>query len=108
EWATASIAVGRGNEIQMLEEMRFPNSLGLLYAAFTQFTGFKVNSGEYKMMGLAPYCEPRYVEAILDHLVALKKDGSVELNLEYFAFLHQPAITTEPPAALPRRPAPAP
>jgi carbamoyltransferase len=108
EWATASIAVGRGHEIQMLEEMRFPNSLGLLYAAFTQFTGFKVNSGEYKMMGLAPYGEPRYVEAILDHLVDLKKDGSVDLNLEYFAFLHQPVMTNERFAALFGGPARAP
>ena len=108
EWATASIALGRGNSIQMREEMRFPNSLGLLYAAFTQFTGFKVNSGEYKMMGLAPYGEPQYVEAILDHLVDLKKDGSVQLNLEYFAFLHQPAMTNEKFAALFGGPARAP
>ena len=100
EWATASIAVGRDNQIRMLEEMRFPHSLGLLYSAFTQFTGFKVNSGEYKMMGLAPYGEPRYAQAILDHLVDLKKDGSLELNLEYFAFLDRPTMTNDKFAAL--------
>ncbi len=100
EWATGSIAVGRDRELTMLEEMRFPNSLGLLYSAFTQFTGFKVNSGEYKMMGLAPYGEPRYVDAILEHLVDLKKDGSLELNLEHFAFLHRPTMTNEKFAAL--------
>src|SRR5262249_51626147 len=75
EWATASIGVGRGNEIDLLREMRFPHSLGLLYSAFTQFTGFKVNSGEYKMMGLAPYGEPKYADKILEHLVHLKEDG---------------------------------
>ena len=69
EWATASIAVGHGAGIRMIEEMRFPCSLGLLYSAFTQFVGFKVNSGEYKMMGLAPYGVPRYKEAILEHVV---------------------------------------
>ena len=87
EWATASIGVGEGHRIELLKEMRFPASLGLLYSAFTQFTGFKVNSGEYKMMGLAPYGSPIYAQAILDHLVDLKDDGSLELNLDYFAFL---------------------
>jgi carbamoyltransferase len=87
EWATASIGVGRDSKIELLREMHFPNSLGLLYSAFTQFTGFKVNSGEYKMMGLAPYGEPRYVRQILDNLVDLKDDGSVELNMKYFGFL---------------------
>ncbi len=95
EWATASIGTGCGRQIRLLREMRFPHSLGLLYSAFTQFTGFKVNSGEYKMMGLAPYGEPRYVKQILDHLVDLKEDGSVELNLEYFGFLYQPSMTNE-------------
>ena len=89
EWATASIGVGRGNQVQLLEEMRFPHSLGLLYSTFTQFTGFKVNSGEYKMMGLAPYGKPVYTQKILDHLIDLKEDGSVELNLEYFGYLHE-------------------
>lgn len=87
EWATASLGHGSGNEVTLLKEMHFPHSLGLLYSAFTHFTGFKVNSGEYKMMGLAPYGEPRYVKPILDHLVDLKEDGSVELHLEYFGFL---------------------
>ncbi len=95
EWATASIGVGRGKTVELLEEMRFPHSLGLLYSAFTQFTGFKVNSGEYKMMGLAPYGKPRYVQQILEHLVDLKEDGSLELNLEYFGFLHQRSMTNE-------------
>lgn len=95
EWATASIGTGEGSKIELLREMRFPHSLGLLYSAFTYFTGFKVNSGEYKMMGLAPYGEPKYVDRILDKLVHLKDDGSVELNLEYFGFLHQPQMTNE-------------
>ena len=95
EWATASIAKGEGSEIKLLKEMRFPNSLGLLYSAFTQFTGFKVNSGEYKMMGLAPYGEPRYADRILEKLVDLKDDGSLELNLGYFAFLQRPEMTNE-------------
>jgi len=95
EWATASIGLGNGNKIRLLKEMHFPNSLGLLYSAFTQFTGFKVNSGEYKMMGLAPYGEPKYVETIYDNLVDLKSDGSLELNLDYFPFLSKPTMTNE-------------
>jgi len=95
EWATASIGVGRGNNVELMQEMRFPHSLGLLYSAITQFTGFKVNSGEYKMMGLAPYGKPIYVQQILDHLVDLKEDGSVELNLEHFGFLHQRSMIDE-------------
>jgi carbamoyltransferase len=95
EWATASIGVGSGSRIQLLKEMHFPHSLGLLYSAFTQFTGFKVNSGEYKMMGLAPYGEPKYVDTIYDNLVDLKSDGSLELNLDYFAYLSQPTMTNE-------------
>ena len=93
EWATATIGFGSGGDIRILRQMNFPHSLGLLYSAFTQFTGFKVNSGEYKMMGLAPYGEPKYVQTILDHLVDIKADGSVELNLEYFDFLSQPSMT---------------
>ena len=100
EWATAAIGVGRENRIELLKELRFPHSLGLLYSAFTQFTGFKVNSGEYKMMGLAPYGEPRYVQTIYDHLVDLKEDGSLELNLEYFDYLSRPAMTGEKFATL--------
>src|SRR5262249_10429091 len=86
EWATGSIAIGRGNEIQMLKELRFPHSLGLLYSAFTYFTGFKVNSGEYKLMGLAPYGEPKYVDLILRELMDLKEDGSFRLNMNYFNY----------------------
>jgi carbamoyltransferase len=93
EWATASIGIGNGSCMRLLKEMRFPHSLGLLYSAFTQFTGFKVNSGEYKMMGLAPYGEPKYVDTIYKHLVDLKKDGSVELNIDYFAFLAESSMT---------------
>ena len=76
EWATSSYGVGNGGTIEILGEQKFPHSLGLLYSAFTYFTGFKVNSAEYKVMGLAPYGEPRYVRAILDHLIDLKPDGS--------------------------------
>lgn len=94
EWATASIGAGEGNRIRLLKEMRFPNSLGLLYSAFTHFTGFKVNSGEYKMMGLAPYGEPVYEQKILDHIVGLKQDGSLSLNLDYFSFLRDVSMTS--------------
>lgn len=95
EWATASIWHGKGNTLVPLKEMRFPHSLGLFYSAFTQFTGFKVNSGEYKMMGLAPYGQPRYVQTILDHLVSVKDDGSIELNMDYFCFLSEPTMTND-------------
>ena len=87
EWATASYGIGNGNELNILAEMDFPHSLGLLYSAFTYFTGFKVNSGEYKVMGLAPYGRPLYVQAILDNLVDLKDDGSLSLNMAYFDFV---------------------
>ena len=86
EWATASIGVGVGNEIELMRELHWPDSLGLLYSAFTFFTGFKVNSGEYKLMGLAPYGEPRYVKLILDELIDLREDGSFRLNQEYFNY----------------------
>jgi carbamoyltransferase len=86
EWTTTSYGVGRGNRIQMLSELRFPHSLGLLYSAFTYFTGFKVNSGEYKLMGLAPYGEPKYVDLILRELIDLKDDGSFRLNMKYFNY----------------------
>ncbi len=86
EWATSSYGVGRGNRVQMLKEMHFPHSLGLLYSAFTYFTGFKVNSGEYKVMGLAPYGQPRFAQAIFDHLIDLKEDGSFAMNQEYFDY----------------------
>ncbi len=86
EWATTSVALGRGSQVEIIKEIRFPHSLGLLYSAFTYYTGFKVNSGEYKLMGLAPYGEPRYAQAILDHLLDLKPDGSFRLNMEYFNY----------------------
>ncbi|PYS24662.1 MAG: hypothetical protein DMF72_04305 [Acidobacteria bacterium] len=86
EWATSSLGVGRGNEITLLKELRFPDSLGLLYSAFTYYTGFKVNSGEYKVMGLAPYGEPKYVSLIKDHLAEVREDGSIRMNHEYFSY----------------------
>ncbi len=86
EWATASLGVGEENRIRILKEIHFPHSLGLLYSAFTYFTGFKVNSGEYKLMGLAPYGEPKYVDLILEQLIDLKDDGSYKLNLKYFDY----------------------
>jgi carbamoyltransferase len=86
EWATTSLAFGRGNTLEMIKEIHFPHSLGLLYAAFTAYTGFRVNSGEYKMMGLAPYGEPRYAQKILDNLVDVKADGSFHLDQSYFNY----------------------
>ncbi len=86
EWCTASAAVGRGNDLQLTKEMHFPHSLGLLYSAVTYYTGFKVNSGEYKLMGLAPYGQPDYVDVILDNLIDLKEDGSFRLDLTYFDY----------------------
>src|SRR5215510_2154561 len=86
EWATTSAWLGEDNRIQPLWEIHFPHSLGLLYSAFTYHTGFKVNSGEYKVMGLAPYGRPIYVRRILEHLIDLRPDGSLRLNLEYFNF----------------------
>lgn len=87
EWATASIGVGRGGDIALIRELRWPDSLGLLYSAFTYYTGFKVNSGEYKVMGLAPYGQPKYVDLIWKHLVELRDDGSFRLNQKYFNYL---------------------
>jgi len=86
EWATTSVAVGRGNELETVREIHFPHSLGLLYSAFTYYTGFKVNSGEYKVMGLAPYGEPKYAGLIHEYLIDLKEDGSFRLNQEYFDY----------------------
>jgi carbamoyltransferase len=86
EWTTTSAAVGAGNQLKIISEIRYPHSLGLLYSAFTYYTGFKVNSGEYKVMGLAPYGEPRYAQTIFDHLIDLKADGSFHLNLDYFDY----------------------
>ena len=95
EWATAAIAKGDGQKINLLKEMHFPNSLGLLYSAFTHFTGFKVNSGEYKMMGLAPYGRPIYKDLILKEIVNLKDDGSIQMNMDYFSFLHDTSTTSD-------------
>ena len=94
EWATGSIAVGRGNKIELLKELRFPHSLGLLYSAFTYFTGFKVNSGEYKLMGLAPYGEPVYRDVMLEKLLDLKEDGSFAMDMSYFAYCHRDVMTS--------------
>ena len=93
EWSTASIGVGRGRELSLLKELRFPHSLGLLYSAFTYFTGFKVNSGEYKIMGLAPYGEPRYVELIKRELLEIHDDGSIWMNPRYFTYSHGLTMT---------------
>jgi carbamoyltransferase len=93
EWATASFGIGRGNKIELSHEMDFPHSLGLLYSAFTYFTGFKVNSGEYKLMGLAPYGEPKYYDLIVDKLLDLKGDGSLRLNMSYFGYCHTMVMT---------------
>src|SRR5437660_8071892 len=86
EWATSSIGIGRGHEITLLQELRFPDSLGLLYSAFTYYTGFKVNSGEYKVMGLAPYGEPKYVSLIKDKLAEVRDDGSIRMNHQFFSY----------------------
>ena len=86
EWATSTVALGKGNNLKMLKEIYFPHSLGLLYSAFTYYTGFKVNSGEYKLMGLAPYGNPKYKNKILDALIDLKDDGSFKLNMKYFNY----------------------
>jgi carbamoyltransferase len=94
EWATGSIGVGRGNRIAMLKELRFPHSLGLLYSAFTYFAGFKVNSGEYKLMGLAPYGDPIYKDLILRHLIDLRDDGSFRMDMSYFGYCHDDVMTT--------------
>jgi carbamoyltransferase len=86
EWATTSAGIGRGSELTITKEIHFPHSLGLLYSAFTYYTGFKVNSGEYKVMGLAPYGEPKYAQTIFDHLIDLKADGTFYLNMDYFDY----------------------
>jgi carbamoyltransferase len=95
EWSTTSLAHGDGNKLQVLQEIHFPHSLGLLYSAFTYYTGFKVNSGEYKVMGLAPYGEPRYVDVIKENLIDIKDDGSFRLNLDYFDYCTGLRMTNE-------------
>jgi len=86
EWTTTSLALGDGRDLKVIREIHFPHSLGLLYSAFTYYTGFKVNSGEYKVMGLAPYGDPRFANAIRESLIDVKEDGSFRLNLEYFEY----------------------
>ena len=106
EWATGSYGIGEGNEIKLLKEMRFPHSLGLLYSAFTYFCGFKVNSGEYKLMGLAPYGTPKYLDQIQEHIATIHEDGSISLNMEHFGFLDRLEMISDRFAALfggPRR-----
>jgi carbamoyltransferase len=95
EWATTSLAWGQGNKLEMLKEIHFPHSLGLLYSAFTYYTGFKVNSGEYKVMGLAPYGEPKFKDKILEHIVDLKEDGSFRLDQKYFDYCTGLRMTNE-------------
>jgi len=95
EWATSTIGLGIDNRVEILRELKFPHSLGLLYSAFTYFTGFRVNSGEYKLMGLAPYGEPKYVQKIMDNLLDLKDDGSFRLNLKYFGYLDGLTMTND-------------
>ena len=94
EWATATLAVGEGNTLRMCNQLTFPHSLGLLYSAFTSFTGFKVNSAEYKMMGLAPYGESAYTDLIKEHLLDIKDDGSFRLNMKYFGYLDDLVMTS--------------
>src|SRR6185312_1478809 len=86
EWATTTIGYGQGNKITLLKEIHFPHSLGLLYSAFTYYTGFVVNSGEYKLMGLAPFGRPKYAQIILDNLIDLKGDGSFRMNMDFFNY----------------------
>jgi len=94
EWATCTIAMGRGNRLEMVKEMRFPHSLGLLYSAFTYFTGFRVNSGEYKLMGLAPYGEPIYKDLMIEKLLDIKDDGSFRMDMSYFGFCNSDVMTS--------------
>jgi carbamoyltransferase len=95
EWATSTLGRGDGHRVEILSDLHFPHSLGLLYSAFTYFTGFKVNSGEYKLMGLAPYGEPKYARQIMDHLIDLRDDGSFKMNMEYFGYLDGLTMTNE-------------
>jgi carbamoyltransferase len=108
EYATTSIAAGKGNSVKILSEQHFPHSLGLLYSAFTYFTGFKVNSGEYKVMGLAPYGEPKYVQTIYNHLIDVREDGSFTMNMEYFNYAAGLTMTNDRMSSLfggaPRKP----
>ena len=95
EWTTTAAAIGDGNRLSIYKEIHFPHSLGLLYSAFTYYTGFKVNSGEYKLMGLAPYGTPKYAQIIRDNLIDLKPDGSFRSNLDYFNYCTGLTMTNE-------------
>src|SRR6201981_3006561 len=95
EWATTSVALGSGNKLEIIKEIHFPHSLGLFYSAFTYYTGFKVNSGEYKVMGLAPYGEPKYAGKIYEHLLEVFEDGSFRMNQEYFDYATGLTMTNE-------------
>ena len=95
EWSTSSIGVGCRNQISLTHEMRFPHSIGMLYSAFTYYIGFKVNSGEYKLMGLAPYGQPKYVDVILSNIVHLKEDGSLWLDMSFFNYCQGLTMTSE-------------
>jgi carbamoyltransferase len=95
EWGTSSLGLGRSNRISLTHEMRFPHSLGMLYSAFTYYAGFQVNSGEYKLMGLAPYGEPKYKDLILEKIVSVKEDGSLWLDMSYFNYCHGLTMTSE-------------
>src|ERR1017187_7335555 len=94
EWATTTIGMGEGERIELLQEIDYPHSLGLLYSAVTYFCGFKVNSGEYKLMGLAPYGRPRYYDALRRNVIDIREDGSYRLNMEYFGYLDRLVMTS--------------
>ena len=95
EWSTTCFGVGRGNKIELIDEIRFPHSLGLLYSAFTYYTGFRVNSGEYKVMGLAPYGKPVFKDKILNHVMDLKEDGSFRMDMSYFNYCQGLTMTSK-------------
>ena len=105
EWATTSLAYGKGKQLEVRREIHFPHSLGLLYSAFTYYTGFKVNSGEYKVMGLAPYGEPKYAQLIFDHLIDLKPDGTLPAEPRVLRLLHRADDDERPVRRAVRRPA---
>jgi carbamoyltransferase len=95
EWTTTSLAIGKGSDLKVMKEIHFPHSLGLLYSAFTYYTGFKVNSGEYKVMGLAPYGEPRYADLIREKLITVADDGSFQLDMSYFDYATSLTMTNK-------------
>jgi len=95
EWSTTTYGVGDGNGVKLTKQMRFPNSIGLLYSAFTYYTGFRINSGEYKLMGLAPYGEPKYMDRIFDHILKLNEDGTIILNQDYFNYVEGLTMTND-------------